>query len=211
MSATTDTIDEGAAERRPRARPMSAQDRRAAIVDATVPLILTRGLATTTKEIAEAAGVAEGTIFGVFADKEAVLAAAVDRVLDPSGVVHNLADVDMAQPLRVRLEAAVGFVQAHLETFWDLIASVGAANFEPTAGPQKELRRTLIRDALVPFFEPDRDQLTRSPVDAAHALVVLTWAETNPYLAGDTPTSARDIVGLLLDGIHVHTPCGGPS
>ena len=53
----------------PRATAMSPDDRRRAIVAALVPLIVERGGEVSTREIAQAAGIAEGTIFRVFADK----------------------------------------------------------------------------------------------------------------------------------------------
>ena len=59
-----------------RAAPMAPDDRRRAIVDAVVPLLLEHGGDVTTRQIAEAAGIAEGTIFRVFPDKPALLMAA---------------------------------------------------------------------------------------------------------------------------------------
>ena len=52
------------AARTGRAAPMAPDERRRAIVDVVVPLLLQHGDGVTTKQIAEAAGIAEGTIFG---------------------------------------------------------------------------------------------------------------------------------------------------
>src|SRR5947207_2374501 len=76
--------------RTPRATPLAPAARRAAIVEATLPLLRAHGLSITTRQIAEAAGVAEGTIFGVFPDKDALLQAVMEAAFDPEPVRAQL-------------------------------------------------------------------------------------------------------------------------
>ncbi|WP_395653607.1 helix-turn-helix domain-containing protein, partial [Phycicoccus elongatus] len=61
-----------------RAPALAPEDRRAALVEVTLPLVLEHGRAVTTAQIAEAAGVAQGTIFRVFATKEELVEEAID-------------------------------------------------------------------------------------------------------------------------------------
>src|SRR4051794_6414845 len=68
----------------PRAAAMAPEERRAAILDAVIPLLVEKG-DVTTKEIARAAGIAEGTIFRVFPDKAALLFAAAQEAINPAG------------------------------------------------------------------------------------------------------------------------------
>lgn len=63
---------------------MSPDERRQAILDAVVPIILETGEAPSTKQVAQAAGIAEGTIFRVFADKPTLMRAVAEEVLNPS-------------------------------------------------------------------------------------------------------------------------------
>jgi len=57
--------------------PLAPEERRTAIIAATLPLLRAEGLHVSTRRIAECAGVAEGTLFRVFPDKAALLAAAL--------------------------------------------------------------------------------------------------------------------------------------
>src|SRR3954447_12950008 len=94
-----------------RASALPPEERRAAIVAAALPLILERGVNVTTRELAEAAQIAEGTIFRVFPDKEALIAAVVDAALDTSHTETAIAGIDPALPFEQQLEVAVELMQ----------------------------------------------------------------------------------------------------
>ncbi|MGN6238850.1 MAG: TetR/AcrR family transcriptional regulator [Cellulosimicrobium cellulans] len=94
------------APERTRARPLSREERRDAIAAATIPLLVQHGAAVTTRQIADAAGVAEGTLFRAFADKDEILHAAVVRSLDPApavAAIECLPDDDGLRPLVVSI------------------------------------------------------------------------------------------------------------
>ncbi|HYD08975.1 MAG TPA: helix-turn-helix domain-containing protein, partial [Acidimicrobiales bacterium] len=80
-----------------RAPALPAEERRRAILDATLPLLIERGSAVSTKQIAEAAGIAEGTIFRVFPDKDSLVRAAVELAFDPEPTEQALAAIDATQ------------------------------------------------------------------------------------------------------------------
>src|ERR1700761_6793119 len=86
-----------------RARPLPPPQRRAALIAATLPLIVEHGAAVTTRQIAEASGVAEGTIFRVFPDKAALIQAVFEAACDPAPLVAELDAIDLQQPLVPRL------------------------------------------------------------------------------------------------------------
>ncbi len=73
-----------------RARPLSREERRDAITFATIPLLEVHGGRVTTRQIAIAAGVAEGTLFRAFDDKVELLMATAERVLDPASAVAEI-------------------------------------------------------------------------------------------------------------------------
>jgi AcrR family transcriptional regulator len=176
---------------RSRAAALPAEERRALIVAATLPLLLAHGPAVTTRQIAEAAGIAEGTIFRVFPDKESLIAAVVDAALDTASVDAELDAIDPALPLEDRLIAAVEILRRRMADVLQLRTAVGVSDPRPSA----DLNR------LANVFAPDHDQLRRDPVRAAHLLRGLTIAATHPALALDEPLSSEEIVSLLLDGV----------
>lgn len=101
---------------------MEAEERRAAILDATFPLLAVHGAAVSTRQIAEAAGVAEGTLFRVFEDKHAIVLGAIARMLDPTTLVAELGDQDTGQGLRAVLRDVVTVMQRRGEGVQGVLA-----------------------------------------------------------------------------------------
>lgn len=90
-----------------RARAMSREDRRAAIAIATVPLLEQHGAQVSTRQIALAAGVAEGTLFRAFDDKVEILTTAAEHALDPTSSVAQIDDLPRAADLAAELAQVV--------------------------------------------------------------------------------------------------------
>ncbi len=98
----------------PRATPLPPDERRAALIAATEPLLEQYGRDVSTKRIAEAAGVAEGTIFRVFPTKKALIDAVCDQVIDLDPVCAEIDGLDRAAALETRLVSAVAIMQRRL-------------------------------------------------------------------------------------------------
>jgi len=176
---------------RARAAALPPEERRARIVEATLPLLLAHGAALTTRQIAEAAGIAQSTIFRVFPDKETLIAAVVDAALDTSAVDAALEAIDAGLPLEARLVAAVDILRRRMADVLQLRAAVGILDQRPSADV----------GALAGVFAADRAQLRRDPNEAARVLRGLTLAGTNPALAPEEPLTSEEIVSLVLDGV----------
>jgi AcrR family transcriptional regulator len=181
-----------------RAAALPPAERRAAIVAATLPLMLQHGTGVSTRQIAEAAGIAEGTIFRAFADKDALVEAVVESAFDPAPVERALAAIDPTLPFDERLAQAVIIMQRRLRDIWNLTAAVGKPSSPPRVTEFKE---------LTALFEGERDHLSRPPKMAAQTLRGLTLALTHPALAPDQPITPAEIVSLLLDGVRSDNQC----
>ncbi len=192
---------------------MRPELRRAAIIDAALPLLRQHGSDVTTKQIADAAGVAEGTVFRAFADKESLILAVVQQAFDPGETIALLRTVDLTLPLKERLTVAINILTARLETVWELMMSLrmsGAPGQDPrfrAALPSKQVH-DMLPEALMALIEPDRFQLRVDTFQAARILRLITFACTHPRITESNPLKPDEIVDLLLDGLRVRRPDG---
>lgn len=186
---------------------MSPDDRRAAIVEAALPLIVQHGADVTTRQIAAAAGIAEGTIFRVFPDKAGVINAVLGKVFDPTETVRALDAVDRDQPLSDLVSAVVDILRERLETVWKVMGALrmfapptdGSTGYRPPRPPAEEGDRTL--EAAERVLDAVADQLRVSPARAAQLLRLWVFSGGHPRITHENPLTTADIVSTLLDGI----------
>jgi AcrR family transcriptional regulator len=201
-----------------RAPRMAPDARRAAIIAATLPLVLRHGAAVTTRQIAQAAGIAEGTIFRVFPDKESVVQAVVAEAFDPTPTLRELAVVDRELPLRERLTAAVTVLQDRLAGVFGLLNALGwtgppdregrlaAARRPPGAANQPTEINNAFRAAIVDLVGPDECRLRVPATELAHVLRLLVFSGTHPLIADGHQLEPEQIVAILLDGLAAALP-----
>lgn len=196
-----------------RARRLAPDARRHTLVEATLPLVLRHGAAVSTRQIAEAAGVAEGTIFSVFPHKEALMRAVTAAALDPAKTLAELADVDRTLPLRARLGAAVEILQSRLTSVFGLIDALYLSH-PPVPHPERPSPREMneaFQQAVVDLVGPDTASLRVPATELAHVLRLLVFSGTHPRLCDGAPLSADLIVSTVLDGLAHHhirdSPC----
>jgi AcrR family transcriptional regulator len=177
-----------------RATALPPDERRSMIVAATLPLLLEHGDRVTSRQIAEAAGIAEGTVFRAFADKDELIVAVLEAAIDPQPLEQALAGISPDLPFEAMLAAAVVRIQQRVIDVWRLMSSVSTRFHEHTRRPMAD------SDALVRIFAAHADQIRVEPIEAARLLRALTLSTTHPMLA-DEPRSPDELVQLFLHGV----------
>ncbi len=186
---------------RRRAPGMSPEQRRAMIIQAAIPLITEYGSAVTTAKIARAAGIGEGTVFRVFADKDELLQACIAEALSPEHAVRELDTIDVTQPLPDRLAEAAEALQAHMDRLGAIMGSLGhrgGKHAGTVRGAGREESTTRIRAALADLLEPEKDALRRPPEQIAALFIGLLF--TQPRTDGEPDLSPRELVEVFLHG-----------
>ena len=178
-----------------RAAALPTEERRSTIVAATLPLFLEQGAAVTTREIAQAAGIAEGTIFRVFPDKTALLDAVIEAALDPMPTNAAMEAIDPRLSLEDRLVAAVEILRKRVLYLFRVFSAASGT----TRGGSPERSHDL--PALTAIFAAEAQHLSRPPADAARVLRGLTFACVHPSFGTDDPLTSDEIVAVFLDGI----------
>ena len=190
--------------RRRRVPALAPEERRQALIAATIPLLHEHGLEVSTRQIASAAGVAEGTIFGVFESKNSLVVCSVIQALDPQATLDGLAAIDRSRPLRERLAEAAELIHARFAENAQLLTAarklILAGHGDPDAQKRMSSSRERLRDALVAVIEPDAARLRRSPEAVAQMLLLFCGANTYGPFGDPDDFRGAELVSLLLDG-----------
>lgn len=174
---------------------LSADDRRAQIIDAVTPAVLEHGAAITSRQLADAAGVAEGTLFKAFGDKESLLAALVE---------HHMTDAEPDLDLRAEsvtelVAALVPVLVERMRFMYGLVMALGPIAQRVAAERRDDFERS--KRWIAARFEPFAHELRVTPMVAAEVLRTLAWAAAASWGEDEPVSSVDDIMQVLLHGI----------
>lgn len=184
---------------RERARPLPADERRATILAAARALVLEHGQATTTRLIAEAAGVAEGTIFRSFATKDELFDAVIAQEFDSTPYLEAVARIDLGLPLEQRLVEAVSLLQQRFVRIFQLMIALGVRR-PPDSVNAPQLRERLAQEGIARLVEPDAERFRVSVDEVVRLLRLLTFSGSHPHISDQRMLSAEQIVDVVLHG-----------
>jgi AcrR family transcriptional regulator len=195
---------------------MPPEERRRALVAATLPLVMEHGRAVTSRQIADAAGVAEGTIFRAFGSKDELVEAAALSALDPGPLVEAIRRIPLDLALRERMLELTRLYQDRFHRVGGVMRAMGwmgphamhlRSHHERSADDcrpsEEQVRswRTAADGAIDRLFFDDAQQLRVSPHQLGRLLWMLTFSGSHPELSGGEPLSADDIVDTVLHGV----------
>jgi AcrR family transcriptional regulator len=207
-------------EKRRRAPAMSQEERRAAIVRSTLPLLIEHGGGVSTSQIAAAAGIAEGTVFRAFKDKQDLLLACMRAGMNSEEEVAAIERIDRDGPLHQRLTEGVRAISGYLDRVWGVGQALRAGGISHEAmqrhlhgddeprkpGPPPEFAR--VSRALTTLLDPTTDNLRVAPERAVQMLLGLVL--TNRMQGegfGQAMSDPAEIVDLFLHGV-IHNEKG---
>jgi AcrR family transcriptional regulator len=193
---------------------MSPDDRRKAIVTALVPLLVERGGEVTTREIAQAAGIAEGTIFRVFPDKKSLLLAAAEEAINPSGG-QELFDqaIEGTGDLRDRVVLAAQRVLDRMHLTMSVMVAVRPQLMQAFHEEHERSKKNMgppefvlkaqedLHRRLTGLFGPYQAELAVDPEIAAIALRSLIFGASRPELGMEPVLTADQIADIVLGGV----------
>jgi AcrR family transcriptional regulator len=153
--------------------------------------------------MADAAGVAEGTLFTVFDDKRALIMAVLEDRLDPAPLTAALAAIDAQGPLRDALTAAAAVVLPRIE---EVRALASALHGLPQGPRRARDRRHLdawgaaIRGGVAALLRPHAAELRWPPERLAELFTGLLFVSRPPWTPSATPFDGPELVDVVLHG-----------
>lgn len=180
---------------RERARPLSPEERRAAIVDAVIPLIREHGRDISTRQIAEAAGVAEGTIFRAFGDKDSIIQAAIARVIDPEPMRAKLRGIDPDEPTEEKVRQVMVLLRERFTGFIGFMTAIGVQGPPPGTRPSDADWIATVRRI---FRE---DELGIPTETLAFYLRMIAFATSVPTFNAPHDFTPDELADLIVHGI----------
>lgn len=192
---------------------MAPEERRQAIIDATLPLLLERGTEMSTREIAQAAGIAEGTIFRAFETKQDLIHATIHTALMPDAAIAHLTALPEDQSLTERVAAIIQLLRDEIHRTRSLFTHFARPSAQPPDVPGRppfggirppfnpHETKTRLNAAVASALQPYSGELAVSTAFATNLLSALAFASSFTLTETEAPISSEELSDAVLHGI----------
>jgi AcrR family transcriptional regulator len=192
---------------------MSPDDRRQAIIEATTDLVLEHGPAASTRQIADACGIAEGTLFRVFESKDDILAAVVEHLLDPRFVIDEIESLPQTDDAADTVRALAAVVEGSTSRIRSVMMALHTAQSDSDRrrnhGPSDKNKffddQAAVGRAMARALAPHQAELRVDPETAAAFLRTTVFAGHLPAVS--QPTDPQVFTDLLVHALVKEPAC----
>jgi AcrR family transcriptional regulator len=147
--------------------------------------------------MAEAAGIAEGTLFRAFGDKESLIAAAIERYFDPEPFRNKLRGIDPDDSTEDKVRQ---FVSIFLERFQGVVGFMSTMAIEPPQPPSDEdVRKSSWYGLIDQIFRPG--ELAVPKETFAFFVRLVAFGNAIPAFTGPNTFTADQLSDLILRGV----------
>lgn len=183
---------------RQRAQPMAPDERRAMIAEQAIPLFIEHGASLTTRQLADHLGIAEGTVFRAFGDKDALVRAAVRAFFDRADARLSTGIVDPSLPLEEKIARFVRGAREHARGVFAMLALL-----EPSEAGEyiARARSGAFEAAVAAAFAPDAASLGVPADRLAAILRVAVIAASAPAHHQHSRLDDEELAEFILYGI----------
>lgn len=193
---------------------MAPEERRQAIIDATTQLVLDVGPDITTRQIADACGLAEGTLFRAFESKRHILKAVVEHIIDPAGILARIAALPDNQPLPDVIAALVDSIDSAMRRVRSVMAALhNQLREDRPHGPPNDQdrnqffeRQAQLTGAMTSVLAPYADELRVAPDVAAAFIQTTVFASALP-MVGEKIDDRTILTDLLTHALVKEPTC----
>lgn len=191
-----------------RAAPLPPPERRLAIVETALDLVRRRHAMPSTREIALAAGIAEGTLFRAFGTKDALREAMISAVACPYPYRDSIDAIDPGLPLEPKLLAMATLLWERFAEIFESLVPLGVFGPPPhgdhpgcPGNPPEPLDAAAFRDRTRRLLAPHEAELRVSLDELIDTVRYLCFAGSNRGITDNQLLPPERIVDMLLRGV----------